>query len=203
MDGNAKSATISANVGSNPTLKSTFDDEYVYDTAGNVVKHKQTEYFNFDSKEPSFVVWETEFKVVNGSPLPFRQSVNGVVYVEIEYDVLASQNKGKVTQGTSNRRFVVQQQLGFDKVFFSWYPNLDHFPVGFKDDGKFVVAQRTFNNYSGWNDENVLTLGFDNVVLKHYLYSYSKMVEGFNKSFQWNLFNSRGDVRTDDTEFTY
>jgi len=203
-DGKAKSTTQSANVGTSPKLKSTYDDEFVYDATGNIVKHKQTEYFNYDKEQPSFVVWETDFKVVGGVVLPYRQSVNDVTYVEIDYDVLTSQAKGPIKQGTYDRRFSVEKQQGFDKLYFDWNPELDRFPVDFKADSKYVVTQRTWYPNRGFEDENVLTLGYDNIVLKHYKYSYSSLVEGFNKSFQWGLFNwNNGNYSRVNSEFNY
>ena len=204
-DGKAKASTTQARVGTNPKIQNTYEDEYVYDAAGNLAKHKQTEYFNYDNSQPSFVVWETDFKVVGGVTLPYRQSANDVVYVEIDYDLLTSQNKGPVKQGTLDRNFSVQQQVGFDKIYTTWTPELSRFPVDFRADDKYVVSQRTFSPYGGFSTENILTLGYDNIVLRHYLYSHSKLVEGVNKSFQWNIFqlNSNQSFRSRDSEFTY
>jgi len=205
LEGKAKASTTAALVGTNPKVQNTYEDEYIYDAAGNLVKHKQTEYFKYDSSQPSFVVWETDFKVVGGVTLPYRQSANDVVYVEIDYDLLASQSKGAVKQGTLDRHFSVQQQAGFDKVYTTWTPELSQFPVDFRADDKFVISQRKFSYYGGFSTENILTLGYDNIVLKHYLYSHAKLVEGVNKSFQWNLFqmNSNQSYRPKDSEFNY
>jgi hypothetical protein len=204
-DGKAKSATTSAAVGTAPRLQSTYEDEFVYDNAGNVVKHKQTEYFNYNSPTPNFVVWETDFKVVGGVVLPYRQSANDVVYVEIDYDTLQTQAKGAVKQGTTNRRFSAETQVGFDKYYSKFNIDLSQFTVDFPADGKFVVSQQTYNPYRGFDSENVLTLGYDNIVLKHYLYSRSKLEEGVSKSYQGGLFGlgSQPNIKDSNSEFNY
>lgn len=204
-DGKARSATTSAAVGTSPKVQNTYEDEFVYDNAGNVVKHKQTEYFNYNSETPNYVVWETDFKVVGGVVLPYRQSANDEVYLEIEYDTLQTQAKGPVKQGTERRQFSAETQVGFDKYFTNFTIDLDRFSVDFPADGKFVVSQQTFNGYSGFSTENVLTLGYDNIVLKHYMYSRDKLDEGVRKSFPAGLFGlgSQPNIKNRSSEFNY
>jgi hypothetical protein len=202
-DGKAVSATTSANVGTYPKMQTTYEDEFVYDAAGNLVKHKQTEYFNYDSKTPAFVVWETEYKVIGGVVLPYRQTVNGEVYAQVDYDQLTSQNKGVVQQGTLDRQFSIEYKQLFKSVFVDWSPELSQFAVDFPADGKYVVT-KNHNNYYGSYTTNVLTPGYDNIVLKHYSYSYSTLVKGFNKSFQWGLFhNDSRNFSSSNSEFNF
>ena len=203
-DGKAVSSTTSSYVGTNPKIQPTYEDEFVYDTAGNLVKHKQTEYFNYDSATPAYVVWETEYKVVGGVVLPYRQTVNDEVYVQIDYDQLTSQNKGAVQQGTLDRSFSVEYKQLFKTYFVNWSPELSRLPIDFPADGKYVVSKSHANYYQGFYTDNVLTPGYDNIVLKHYSYSYSNLVSGFNKSFQWGLFHDDSrNFRDTNTEFNF
>src|SRR5574344_945196 len=102
-------------------VKTTYEDEFVYDAAGNVIKHKQTEYYDAQGGKPEFVVWETEFKVIGGKVLPYRVSVNGVAYIEVDYEILnANAAKGEVKQSSVNRYFV--QNVPTSTLSMSTYP---------------------------------------------------------------------------------
>lgn len=184
-DGKLKHATQSSKLGEQEaSLRNTYEDEYVYDAQGNVLKHKTTEYFAKESDTPQYVVWETEFKVVGGVALPSRVSANGVVYIEVDYQLLTSTNKGPVSGSVDNRRFsqTTYRPLSSPLNYY-WKVNLENYPVHFEADDKFVETRTTFSPYSGVDTDNVMTLGYDNIVLKHYSFSYEKLAEGIKKSY--------------------
>ncbi len=186
-DGKVKSVKQSALL-SGEKVQSTYDDEYVYDDKGNMIKHKQTDYFeSSDPTKPQFVVWETEYRVVSGTPLPIKVSANGVPYIELEYELLSTGAKGKITQGISNRTFTQNIQEFTDSTTLYWNISLGEFPVDFESDGKFIVTKSSYNYYAGFYDQRVLTLGYDNIALKKYSYSHEKLAEGVSKSYSGGL----------------
>lgn len=163
-------------------LTSTYDDEYTYDKDGRVLKHKQTYYFNGKKSKDKFTTFETEFKTVGSYVLPYRASINGVVYMELEYELLNTTAKGEVLEEISSRSFY---RKSFNPITFQSYAekfviNMRNDPVAFRADEKFIKELN--NYYYGLGSINVLTLGFDNVVLKRYHVSSAKRSEGFEKS---------------------
>lgn len=184
-DGKVKQGTQQSLMVAGKEIKTTYDDEYVYDATGNVIKHKQTAYYTSDFGKPEFVVFETEFKVVGGKVLPYRVYCNGVAYIEVDYEILNANNaKGEVKQSSPYRYFI---QNYAPPLSTSTYPiplsiSLKNCPVDFASDGKFIVKNSTFSQYYGFDYDDVLTLGFDNIVLKHFSYSKSKLDEGYQKS---------------------
>lgn len=208
-DGKAKRGNQSSLVTPKGALQSTFDDEYVYDDKGNMLKHKQTEYFSFDTAEQKYVVRETEFKVVGGVVLPTRVSINGTVYIEVDYELLQTNSKGVVKQTSASRNFT-QNYFNYGSLRYEpvqWFIDLDEYSVDFEADGNFVVRNRVYSPYYGFSNENILTLGFDNIVLKHYSYSDAKRIEGFQKSYpegaNSNLANYSRAVRNSNYSFDY
>lgn len=188
-EGKLKSASQSARVGAYTDLafKKTYDDEFVYDSKGNVVKQKRTEYFWSSNKESKYVVWETEFKLVGDVLLPRKVSANGIVYLEVEYEILPTQAKGIVSQATRNRYV---EQMVYEGIPLlgawksnKWAVNLEDFPVSFRADDKFIVRKNWFSSYSGIEVDNILSLGYDNIVLKRYSYSFEKLSQGVIQSF--------------------
>lgn len=186
-DDKVKLSEESASFGKSPDVKNTYDDAYVYDVAGNIVKRKVTEYFDYDSKDAKFIVWETEYKQVGGQLLPWRQSVNGVVYVEVEYSLLQAQNKGRIPLGISERVFTQEVNnnnlLSPHVAYNTWSINTDEYPVDFRRDDRFVVEQARYSSNQGRTLRNVLTMGNDNIVLTRFLYSYEKLTQGIKESY--------------------
>ncbi len=179
-----KSGTQASQLKDGDALTSTYDDEYTYDDKGNVLKIKQTEYIDRLSKDKKFIVWETESKVIGGSPVPYRVSVNGVVFLEVEYELLTASNTGDVKEDVFKRNFrrVTTDFLnGTD--YETWTMSIENYDVPFKADDKFVKKVSRFSPYYGEYYENVLTLGYGNVVLKKFSYSREKLAEGMAKSY--------------------
>ena len=184
QDGKIKNSKQSALGVDGKEIQSTYEDEFVYDDAGNMLKHKQTEYFG--TGKTKFVVYETNFKVVGGVTLPTTVSVNGTVYMNVDYELLsASTAKGEITQGSVTRYFtqIYRHFLSTATDNVRWNIDLAEYPVDFEADGKFVVNHSSFSPYYGFDKDHVLTLGYDNVVLKRYSYSYADFTAGFKKSF--------------------
>lgn len=177
------SSTQSANLFKGD-LTTTYDDEFVYDAEGRMIKHRQTEYFNSTAKDQNFVIWETEYQVVGGVVLPYRVMVNDVVYIEIDYKLLSTDATGPVKQTTKSRSLTETVKEGFFKSYNIHRGfNLSDYPVDFESDGDFIVKEWVYNRYRGYLKKSILTLGKDNIVLTHYSYSYEKFFEGFKKSY--------------------
>lgn len=163
---------------------STYDEEYTYDAKGNLLKVKMTEYFDLLSKYKNFVVWETESKVLGGKVVPYRMSVNGVPFVEVDYELLTVAGNGLVGEDIPERNFTrILNSMWTGASIEEWTIAIDNYSVGFQADGRLVKEMDAFSSYQGFYQYNVLTLGYDNIVLTRFRYSYEKLAEGINKSF--------------------
>jgi hypothetical protein len=186
----SSSQTSALKEGENPIVN-TYDEEYSYDDKGNVLKVKLTEYIDRLDQEKKFIVWETESKLIGGNMVPYRVSANGVPFVEVEYDLLTVAGKGAVTEDISDRNFLRVQSVPLSRPFYqTWGVSLSANSVSFASDGKFVKEVRRYDPNEGTYLENVLTLGYDNIVLKHFHYSREKLSEGIAKSYTGYDYNS-------------
>jgi hypothetical protein len=178
------SSQVSALKEGTSPMVSTYDDEFTYDDKGNLIKFKQTEYIDRLAKDKKFIVWETESKVMGGNAVPYRVSANGVPFLEVEYDLLTVQGNGAVVEDITERTFLrIASSFLTGTDYEPWGIALGNYDVPFKLDGKFVKEVRRFSPYSGVYYENVLTLGYDNIVLKRFHYSREKLAEGLAKSY--------------------
>jgi hypothetical protein len=183
--GQVKTVTQSSVISKGQPPQSTYDDEFVYDAKGNVIKHKQTEYFTDSFDKGKFITWETEFKVVGDVVLPNKVSCNGVTYLEVDYDLLPCKATGEI-HPTTTKRYFSEKNISLDLNKPSniyWNVTMDNFPVDFKADGKFIKALDTYSYYTGFGSRDVLTLGYDNIVLTKYFYSYESLMAGMKKSY--------------------
>jgi hypothetical protein len=165
-------------------LNTYYVDEHTYDRKGNIIKTKQVEYFGSDDQEDrKFIVWETKWKVYSGQLVPVEAKCNGVTFCDIKWKVLSTHNKGKVEQDIKVKFYhksTVNLLIGTSHEF--WNADLREYPVPFRLDKKFVVSH---------GNHNVLTLGYDNVVLSSYNFSYGNLVDGMSKTNQRsNIFQS-------------
>lgn len=166
----------------NESFDKYYDDEYFYDDNGNLIKMKQTEYLGKDKKNRKFFVWTTEWKVMGEAVLPYRASCNGVVYCEIDWDILVSKNKGAITSDIESKYYIEQEDSFYDSYYYFWYADLDKYPVPFMPDTKYIKKLSVFQGYY-FVDKSILTLGYDNIVLKRYFYSSKKFYEGAAKTY--------------------
>jgi hypothetical protein len=186
----SSSQTSALKEGENPIV-STYDEEYTYDEKGNVLRVKLTEYIDRLDQEKKFIVWETESKLIGGNLVPWRVSANGVPFVEVEYDILTTPGKGVVTEDITDRNFVRVQGIPLAQPSYqTWGVTLSANSVSFAADGKFVREVRRYSVNEGTYLENVLTLGYDNIVLKHFHFSREKLSEGIAKSYTGYDYNS-------------
>ena len=185
-DSQIMSAGQSSKVYQQGELQSTYDDEFEYDGEGNLLSHRQIQYFNDSMTDNKYVVWETEYKVIGGEALPYRVMVNDVVYLQVDYQLLNSGATGAVTQPIKYRSFIQHRYrngLWGATYPFEWGIDLRNYPVDFATDGRFVVKDWVFSLKEGYHAESVLALGQDNIVLTHYSFSDEKLLEGFKKSY--------------------
>jgi len=186
-------------------LYSTYDDEFVYDDEGALVKHVQTHFFNDGEKYTEYVVL---YQKIGEFVLPRSVSINGFVYMEVEYDLLASEHQGKLSGFNVNPVFYQEVRnpllLQYDQI--KWDIDLANFKVPFRSDGRFVTTDATFDYFTGLSEDKVLTLGYDNVVLSRFYFSPTKYRKGYNVSHGFGSDDPAEMTEEDDkvnTTFTY
>ncbi|MDC7223397.1 MAG: hypothetical protein PQJ60_06615 [Spirochaetales bacterium] len=186
QQGQVVSASQTSKVFGYGELQTTYEDEFVFDDDGNLLKHKQIEYFNTTTSDNKYVVWETEYKVVGDYVLPYRSSINDTVYQEVEYELLQTDATGEVTQPTRYRSFIENRYRNgmYGATYpFTWGIDLSNYSVDFSSDGLFVEKEWSYDYYNGYYSRKTLTLGQDNIVLTHYSSSNEKLMEGLKKSY--------------------
>ena len=188
-------------------LNSTYDDEFVYDDEGDIIKHIQTSYFDNGDKYDEYIV---QYQKIGGTVLPQSVSVNGVVYMEVEYEILSADHEGKITEFTSSPLFnQIKPNIDLIRFKFTDYikytMDIDVFDVPFRADNRFVSTEEKYAFYSGLSLDKVLTIGYDNIVLKSFYYSPSKFDIGYDLSLDTDsaleMISEEDDVRN--TTFTY
>ena len=162
-------------------LHSTYDDEFVYDEEGTLIKHIQTHFFDEGKKFTEYVV---VYQKIGESVLPKSVSINGFEYMQVEYDLLASDHQGAVEDFTVSPVFyqVINNPLKFQNDSIKWDIDLANFKVPFRSDGEFVTTDASFDYFTGLSEDKVLTLGYNNVVLKRFYFSPSRYRKGYNVS---------------------
>jgi hypothetical protein len=176
-------------------MSNTYDDEFIYDEDGDLVQHIQTEYYD---QGDDYATWEVTYQKINGIVLPETVAVNDSVFIEVEYELLESDNEGIITEYTDPPSFYRTVSIPFllQNETSSWKVDIEKFDVPFKTDGQFVTSKQEYSFYSGLSRDNVLTLGYDNIVLKRFYYSPSQQEAG--------IFSESSYSPTPrDTTFTY
>lgn len=165
-------------------LVNSFDEEYTYDKDGNLLKIKVTEYIDLMSGGKKYIVWETESKIIGGSPVPYRVTANGVPFLEVEYELLKNSGSGEIMSDISEKNFtrIISMPLMGSETG-NWSIALSNYSVGFRPDDKFVKTIRRYYPYGASELDNVLTLGFDNIILKEFKFSREKLADGIAKTF--------------------
>lgn len=165
----------------NDEMMRTYDDEFIYDEEGNVIKQIQTQYFDEANKFDEYVI---TYQKIGGVVLPESAAINGVVYMEIEYDLLPVEHEGKIPMYTSIPVFYrqINNYLLFEQDFDKWTMDLGNFDVPFAIDGKYVEAEESYDFYSGFDNDSVLTTGYNNILLQKFHYSRAKFEEGYYKT---------------------
>jgi len=192
------------------TMIPTFDDEFEYDDDGNVMKHIQTKYFEDGEK---YIEWVVEYQKIGDTPLPKSVAVNGVVYLEVVYDILESDHEGAIRQLTSTPNFVQNDSGNMLMTLFAgrqpiyeWDLDLEHWEVPFNSDDRFVTREESFGIYTGLSVDKVLSLGYDNIVLKKFYYSYDNLENGLKLSLggdqQTGLFKTDDEMK-DEINITF
>lgn len=178
---------------SGEVLNSTYDDEFIYDEDGDLKQHIQTEYYNNGS---DYITWEVYYQKINGVVLPLQVAVNGQVYMSMEYELMETDNEGLITPYTSSPSFYrhVSTPL-LDSSSSKWTIDIERFDVPFKADGKYVIRKEKYNYYTGLSSDKVLSLGYDNIVLKSFTYSSSKRLKG--------IYEGEYPVSDRETSFTF
>lgn len=170
----------------------TYEEEFIYDDEGILLKEKTTEYFDRTTSDPKFIVWETEYVVIGGHRVPSKAYVNGELYSSVTYDVLTTSAEGAIEKDVSGAFFYRTVKVPFqEEMTTKWSISLKKFPVPFNKDDKFVSSESIFSRYYGYEYNNVLNIGYDNIVVKEFFYSYDKVVEGVAKSLPYGSFRSR------------
>ncbi|MDC7227251.1 MAG: hypothetical protein PQJ61_10870 [Spirochaetales bacterium] len=158
-------------------LVQTFDDEFVYDEDGNIIKHTQTQYHQGTLGFDEFVM---TYQKIGGVVLPESAAVNGVVYMEVEYDLLPVDHEGRIPEYTS---VPVYYRKLFNIMMLQpmqdrWTMDIENFDMPFRVDGKYIVSEESFDYYYGFDSDSVLTTGYDNILLQRFYFSNAKLDEG-------------------------
>ncbi len=178
---------------------STYDDEFVYDEDGDVIKHIQTQYFDNGNKYDEYVV---VYQKIDGTILPKSVSINGIVYMEVEYEILSSDHEGRISEYTSTPKIRQEKQIMFSRIPINWDIDIDNFDVPFRSDDHFVSTEEKYAFYTGLSLDKVLTIGYNNIVLKSFYHSPTKYNAGYNISLS-NSTSSNGDSPEFFENFTY
>jgi len=166
----------------NNKLDKYYDEEFIYDEKGNLIKLKQIEYIEAEKSDRKFIVWETEWKVYGDAVVPSRVSCNGVEFCTVEWQLLNCQSKGEIKQDIKSRYYTKKSGIIFADYEF-WRVDLKEYSVPiFMSDDKFVKSEDKFN-YWGKSSSNVLSMGYNNIALSHYNFSYNKLVSGMAKTY--------------------
>jgi len=186
------------------TLYKTYDDEFIYDEDGMVMEHIQT-FYKSDSDE--FDQYKFSYQKIGDKRLPESAALNGVVYMEVEYEILASEHTGKIVEYTSSPVFE-RVTPKFDASFkFTksdiWTIDDNNYNVPFKYDGKFVTTEEKYSYYTGLTKDRVLSLGFDNIILKKFYFSSTKLKEGSDLSSKEMKEESEPKEDTNFITYTY
>lgn len=160
----------------------TFDDEFVYDEDGNVIKHIQTQYAEDEYGDIEFDEFTITYQKIGGVVLPESAAINGVIFLEADYDLMPVDHEGQIPEYTSVPVFYrkIFNMLLLQEVTERWTMDLENFDVPFRVDEKFVESEDSFDYYSGFDSDNVLTTGYDNILLQRFYYSREKYREGAN-----------------------
>lgn len=166
-------------------LVSTYDQECSYDEKGNLIKLKLTEYVDRLSKDKKFIVWETEYKVVGGFVVPASVSVNGVPFLEVEYESLVVPGAGAIVSDIQKRTYIYRYSpsplsapYDFERTI-----SLENYTVQFRADDRFVKETTYYGTNGYYYKDNTMTLGWDNLALKRFFYSQEKLSEGIAKTY--------------------
>ena len=160
-------------------LYSTYDDEFVYNEEGEVIRHIQISYYDKGEKSDRY---EVVYQKLGGVILPQSVSINGVLYMEVEYDLLPVEHQGDIASCMTIPSFYQLIKTPFSSEEIQWSIDIDNFEVPFRYDGKFVTSDRDFSFYDGFSSEKSLSPGFDNIVLTRFFYSGSEFLKGYKRS---------------------
>lgn len=162
----------------------TYEDQFVYDDEGNVIKRIETEYIDRGGENPQFIEWETSYVKIGDYIVPSTISANGVVFAEAEYEILPIEAEGGQIEFTETPNFILRKNELFSGTTNQyWSIDIADYPVSFKTDSRFVYSADQFNPYYGYSSRPVLSYGYDNIVLTRFFYSFEELSRGINMSY--------------------
>lgn len=168
------------------TPKSTYDDEFVYDADGNLIKHTQTEYIHDSDGSEKYIVWEISYNTIGGQVVPGEMSVNGTTFAKLEYEILAIEGSGIIRPWAEEPSFQSVESDPLSGAIYSaksWTISPSAYYLGFKVDGKFVEGRTGYSEYYGFYDIPSISLGWNNIVLNNFFYSYEELINGIALSY--------------------
>ena len=161
-------------------LTGTFDDEFTYDEKGNVIEHVQVQYLDEGKK---FVEYRVNYQSIGEYVLPKSIAVNGIEYMNVEYDLININREGPIAEYTSSPIYYEEIKNFGSETNIEWSVDIDNFDVPFRKDGKFVTNEANLGIFGGLSLDKALTLGYDNVVLTRFYYSQSAFQAGYQLTF--------------------
>jgi hypothetical protein len=125
----------------------------------------------------------------------------------VEYEILASEHEGPIEGFSSspNIKENLRNYLLFIDQTLNWNIDIDNFEVPFQTDGYFVTTEEKYAFYTGLSMDKVLSVGYDNIVLKRFYHSKAKYYAGFKVSLdnQSREMEEISDEKTRNTLFTF
>jgi len=172
----------------NKTMNTINEEEFFFDKKGHLIRSKRTEYIGNQTKNKHFIIWEAEWKVLGDLVVPSKVKCNGETYCEMEWQLLKTQHKGQIKMDIKSKYYTKKKSMVISTKLQFWRANLSEYPVPFQPDGKFIDKYYSYSYYGGRKQESVLSLGYNNVVLKKYSTSYMNYLKGVSQSFAYGSF---------------
>ncbi|MBI9099116.1 MAG: hypothetical protein JEY91_11595, partial [Spirochaetaceae bacterium] len=97
-------------------------------------------------------------------------------------EILPAEHEGAVGESAPTPEVDQFIKFLFSENHRTWSIDIDNYEVPFQTDRKFVSTEEKYGFYTGLSLDKVLTVGYDNIVLKRFYHSPSKFIAGYNLS---------------------
>jgi hypothetical protein len=168
----------------NYELLPSYEDQFFYDSEGNLIRTIQTEYLEFEGETPQFVEWDVSYAKIGDQIVPKSIAANGIVFLEVDYEIFTVEQEGILLLETETPKVVINRIDPWSGTINQlWTMGLEAYPVSFRIDDKFVIEEEIFSPLSGYFNNRVLSYGYNNIAITRFFFSYEKLSEGINDSF--------------------
>lgn len=160
------------------------EDEFFYDDKGNIIKIISKDYYQGagSNNKGKIIVYETTYKLINDYLVPQTFKCNDELVCQIDYEELKILHKGDIDLDIKSRLYIKEVVNLFNITIYKWTLDLDKMWGPFMVDDRFIKKDGNGNKYP--------TLGYDNIVIKRYFYSYYSLIKGLNKTYKGDFWYS-------------